>query len=191
MNVITKQLQTLQLDEIIPYENNPRDNELAVDDVVNSILQCENLDPIEIDENNIILSGHTRLLALKRLGYSETEVIRYIGLTEQQKKKYRLLTNKTGEKATWDISKLDFELAELDFGDYDFGFDDTFSIDDMQEVDAYDKQNDAREHFQSTFTFPIENREKIISYLAKHKGDVVRRIIEEADAECSPVEYNV
>lgn len=83
MNVITKQLQTLQLDEIIPYENNPRDNELAVDDVVNSILQCENLDPIEIDENNIILSGHTRLLALKRLGYSETEVIRYIGLTEK------------------------------------------------------------------------------------------------------------
>lgn len=50
MNVITKQLQTLQLNEIIPYENNPRDNELAVDDVVNSILQCENLDPIEIDE---------------------------------------------------------------------------------------------------------------------------------------------
>lgn len=190
MNVITKQLQTLQLDEIIPYENNPRDNELAVDDVVNSILQCENLDPIEIDENNIILSGHTRLLALKRLGYSETEVIRYIGLTEQQKKKYRLLTNKTGEKATWDISKLDFELAELDFGDYDFGFDDTFSIDDIQEVDSYDKQNDTREHFRSTFTFPIENREKIISYLAKHKGDIVKRIIEEADAECSPVESN-
>lgn len=122
MNVITKQLQTLQLSSIIPYENNPRDNKLAVDDVVNSILQCENLDPIEIDEDNIILSGHTRLLALKRLGYSETEVIRYIGLTEKQKKKYRLLTNKTGEKATWDISKLDFELAELDFGDYDFGF---------------------------------------------------------------------
>lgn len=190
MNVIKKQLQTLQLDEIVPYENNPRDNELAVDDVVNSILQCENLDPIEIDENNIILSGHTRLLALKRLGYSETEVIRYIGLTEQQKKKYRLLTNKTGEKATWDISKLDFELAELDFGDYDFGFDDTFSIDDMQEVDSYDKQNDTREHFQSTFTFPIKNREKIISYLAKHKGDIVKRIIEEADAECSPVESN-
>lgn len=183
MNVIKKQLQTLQLNEIVPYENNPRDNEPAVDDVVNSILQCENLDPIEIDENNIILSGHTRLLALKRLGYSETEVIRYIGLTEQQKKKYRLLTNKTGEKATWDISKLDFELAELDFEDYDFGFDDTFSIDDMQEVDSYDKQNDTREHFQSTFTFPIKNREKIISYLAKHKGDIVRQIIEESERE--------
>lgn len=183
MNVITKQLQTLQLNEIIPYENNPRDNELAVDDVVNSILQCENLDPIEIDENNIILSGHTRLLALKRLEYSETEVIRYIGLTEQQKKKYRLLTNKTGEKATWDISKLNFELAELDFEDYDFGFDDVFSIDDMQEVDAYDKENDTREHFQSTFTFPIEKRDKIISYLAKHKSDIVKQIIEECERE--------
>lgn len=181
--MIKKQLQTLQLADIIPYENNPRDNELAVEDVIQSIKQCENLDPIEIDENNIILSGHTRLLALKRLGYSETEVIRYIGLTEQQKKKYRLLTNKTGEKATWNISKLDFEMADLDFDDYDFGFDDTFSIDDIQEVDSYDKQNDTREHFQSTFTFPIEKREKIISYLAKHKSDIVKQIIEESDKE--------
>lgn len=190
MNVIKKQLLTLQLSEIIPYENNPRDNESAVENVVNSILQCNNLDPIEIDEDNIILSGHTRLLALKRLGYSETEVIRYIGLTEQQKKKYRLLTNKTGEVATWDSFKLDLELAELDFEDYDFGFDDVFSIDNMQEVDAYDKQNDTREYFQSTFTFPIEKRDKIISYLAKHKPDIVERIIKEADAECSPAESN-
>lgn len=183
MNVIKKQLLTLPLDEIIPYENNPRDNESAVEDVVNSIRQCENLDPIEIDENNVIVSGHTRLMALKRLGYSETEVIRYIGLTEQQKKKYRLLTNKTGEVAAWDSFKLEFELAELDFEDYDFGFDDVFSIDDMQEVDAYDKENDTREHFQSTFTFPIDKRDKIISYLAKHKGDIVKRIIEESEKE--------
>ena len=117
-----KEFVTLALSEIIPYENNPRINDEAVGDVVESIKQCENLDPIEIDENNVILAGHTRLKALQELGYTETECIRYSGLTEEQKKKYRLLSNKTGEKAEWDLEKLKIELADLDFGDFDFGF---------------------------------------------------------------------
>ena len=115
-----KEFVTLALSEIIPYENNPRINDEAVGDVVESIKQCENLDPIEIDENNVILAGHTRLKALQELGYTETECIRYSGLTEEQKKKYRLLSNKTGEKAEWDLEKLKMELADLDFGDFDF-----------------------------------------------------------------------
>ena len=118
-----KEFVTLALSEIIPYENNPRINDEAVSDVIESIKQCENLDPIEIDENNVILAGHTRLKALQELGYTETECIRYSGLTEEQKKKYRLLSNKTGEKAEWDLEKLKIELADLDFGDFDFGFD--------------------------------------------------------------------
>ena len=118
-----KEFVTLALSEIIPYKNNPRINNEAVGDVVESIKQCENLDPIEIDENNVILAGHTRLKALQELGYTETECIRYSGLTEKQKKKYRLLSNKTGEKAEWDLEKLKIELADLDFGEFDFGFD--------------------------------------------------------------------
>ena len=118
-----KEFVTLALSKIIPYENNPRINDEAVGDVVESIKQCENLDPIEIDENNVILAGHTRLKALQELGYTETECIRYSGLTEEQKKKYRLLSNKTGEKAEWDLEKLKIELADLDFGEFDFGFD--------------------------------------------------------------------
>jgi len=121
--MIKKEFVTLTLDELIPYENNPRKNEEAIPDTMESIRQCENLDPIEIDENNVILSGHTRLLALQKLGYTETEVIRYSGLTEDQKKKYRLLANKTGEKSGWDFEKLEEELANMDFGGFDFGFD--------------------------------------------------------------------
>lgn len=63
--MINKEFLTLPIDEVIPYENNPRVNDTAVNDVVASIRQCENIDPIEVDENNIILSGHTRLKALK------------------------------------------------------------------------------------------------------------------------------
>ena len=120
---MNKEFITLKLNEIIPYDNNPRFNDEAVRDVIESIKQTDNLDPIEIDENNVILSGHTRLKALLKMGYTETQCIRYSGLTDEQKRKYRLLANKTGEKAEWDFEKLEQELEDLDFGDYDFGFD--------------------------------------------------------------------
>lgn len=121
--MITKRYETRKLSELIPYENNPRFNEEAVADVVESIKQTGNLDPIEVDENMVILSGHTRLKALKKLKYTETEVLVYEGLTEEQKRKYRILANKTGEKAQWDMTKLQEELEGLDFGNFDFGFD--------------------------------------------------------------------
>jgi site-specific DNA-methyltransferase (adenine-specific) len=120
---VKKSFITVPLDKLIPYENNPRINEPAIPDTVESIKQCENLDPIEVDEGFVILSGHTRLLALKQLGYTETEVVQYEGLTEEQKRKYRILANKTGEAAEWDFSKLEQELADLDFSDFSFDFD--------------------------------------------------------------------
>ena len=120
---ITKEYITLNIEDIIPYENNPRINDDAVAGVVESIKQCGELDPIEVDENNVILSGHTRLLAYKELGYDSISVLRITGLTESQKRKYRLLTNKTGEVAGWDFDKLELELEGLDFDGFDFGFD--------------------------------------------------------------------
>ena len=121
--MITKEFITVKLDELHPYENNPRINDSAVSHVKASIEQCENLDPIEIDENGVILSGHTRLLALQELGYTETEVVRISGLDEDQKRKYRILANKTNEIADWDFNKLAEELDGLDFDGFDFGFD--------------------------------------------------------------------
>ena len=121
--MVKKEFIQIKIEDLIPYSNNPRHNEEAVPDVAESIRQCGDLDPIEVDENNVILSGHTRLLALRQQGFTETDVIRYTGLTEEQKKKYRLLANKTGEKATWDLDKLAEELDDLDFDGFDFGFD--------------------------------------------------------------------
>ena len=120
---ITKEYITLSIEDIIPYKNNPRINDDAVAGVVESIRQCGELDPIEVDENNIILSGHTRLKAYNQLGYDSISVLRITGLTEPQKRKYRLLTNKTGEVAAWDFDKLELELEGLDFDGFDFGFD--------------------------------------------------------------------
>lgn len=117
-----KEFITARIDDLIPYENNPRKIEEAIPDTLESMRQVGVIDPIEVDEDNIILSGHTRLAALKQLGETETEVVRVSGLSEEQKKKYRILANKVGEKSQWDFEKLNIELEDLDFDDYDFGF---------------------------------------------------------------------
>ena len=113
------QLKKIELSKIKPYEKNARKNDDAVEYVVKSIEQCEYIAPIILDENNVILAGHTRYKALKKLGYKEAECVIKEGLTEEQKKKYRLLDNKTAEFAEWDFNLLEDELADLDFGDLD------------------------------------------------------------------------
>lgn len=118
-----KEYIKVPIDSLVPYENNPRKNEEAVPYVEESINQVGYITPIVIDENNVILAGHTRLKALIEKGENDQiEVLKVSGLTEEQKKKYRLLDNKTGEKAGWDFAKLEEELAGLDFGDFDFEF---------------------------------------------------------------------
>lgn len=111
--------QVLKLSEIVPYENNARKNDKAVKDVAESIKQCGYIAPIIVDENNVILAGHTRYKALKKLGYKEITVRKISGLTEEQKRKYRLLDNKTNELADWDFEKLKDEINGLDFSEFD------------------------------------------------------------------------
>lgn len=115
------ELRTVKVDSIIPYENNPRKNDDAVKYVKESIAQCGYISPIIVDENMIVLAGHTRLKAIQELGWKEVEVKIQTGLSEEQKKKYRILDNKTSEFADWDTEKLLEELDGLDFNGFDFG----------------------------------------------------------------------
>ena len=117
------ELTLTKLKDIRPYERNPRRNDNAVDAVAESIKQCSYIAPIIVDEDGVILAGHTRYKALKKLGYKECEVIVKAGLTDEQKRKYRILDNKTNELAEWDIDFLNMELDGLDFDGFDFGFD--------------------------------------------------------------------
>lgn len=112
---------TRRLADLKPYENNPRVNDDAVDDVAESIRQCTYVAPIIIDEEGVILAGHTRYKALKKLGYEECQVLLVSSLTEEQKKKFRLYDNKTAEFSEWNVTKLNAELDGLDFCGYDFG----------------------------------------------------------------------
>lgn len=113
-------LVTLSIDEIKPYKNNPRKNDKAVSSVIESIKQCTYITPIVVDEEHEILAGHTRYKALKALEVKDVECLVCDGLTEEQKKKYRYLDNKTGEKATWDLMKLEVELEGIDLEGFDF-----------------------------------------------------------------------
>ena len=123
--------------DIHPYPNNPRKNSDAVDAVAESIRQCGYCAPIIVDEDHIILAGHTRYKALKKLGWKECPVLLLQGMSDEQKRKYRLLDNKTGEIATWDLDALAEELEALDFDGFDFGFEvsETVTDDEAQEDD--------------------------------------------------------
>jgi len=107
--------------KLVPYERNPRINKKAVDAVAKSIQRVGNNDPIEVNEKNVILCGHTRKLALEKLGIKTTDILVITGLTEKQQKEYRITNNKTSELAEWD-----FEILEADFSSdelLEFGFD--------------------------------------------------------------------
>lgn len=124
-------LTTMQIEDIHPYPNNPRRNDGAVDAVAESIRQCGYVAPIIVDEDGVILAGHTRYKALQKLGWAECEVIVKEGLSEEQKRKYRILDNKTAELASWDFDLLETELEGLDFEGFDFGL----SVDDSEGLD--------------------------------------------------------
>jgi hypothetical protein len=112
----------MKVEDLIPYINNPRNNENAVDKVASSISEFGFKNPIIIDKNNIVINGHTRLLASKKLGLKEVPVIRADDLTEAQVKAFRIADNKTSEYATWDEDLLKIELEQLE--EMNFNLDD-------------------------------------------------------------------
>lgn len=179
--MITKLFTSLPISQLVPYENNPRINDDAVADVMESIKQTGNLDPIEVDEDYVILQGHTRLKALKKLGYTETEVVIYQGLTEEQKIKYLLLGNKTAERAEWDEQKLLEELEKVDFEGYDFGFD--FAQELEEEQNPY-SPNVKIPQYEVTGAKPL------LAELCDHaKTDAMIAKIEEADVSPEEKEF--
>lgn len=110
---MNRQIEIVGMDEITPYENNPRINDNAIDKVVESISEFGFTNPILLDENNVIIAGHTRYEASKVLGLDEVPCIYLTDLSEEQIKAYRLVDNKASEFAGWDFEALSRELAEI------------------------------------------------------------------------------
>ena len=96
------------------YENNPRNNDLAVEKVKYSIERLGFLFPIIVDMNFVIVCGHTRVRACRELGLSSVPCIIVDELTEEQVNLFRLIDNKTSEYSSWDFEKFKSELATVD-----------------------------------------------------------------------------
>lgn len=129
------------IDELVPYENNPRDNTAAIDAVAASIKEFGFKNPIIIDSDNVIVAGHTRLKAAQKLKIQNVPCVVADDLTQEQVNAFRLADNKTAELAEWDLELLNSELELIDGIDMtEFGFE--LDIADEQEVveDEFDEE---------------------------------------------------
>lgn len=107
-------IELYDIDKIIPYVNNPRNNENAVDKVAASIKEFGFQQPIVIDKDNVVIVGHTRLLAANKIGLIKVPVVVAKNLTKAQTKAYRIADNKASEYAKWDNNLLKIELEQLE-----------------------------------------------------------------------------
>lgn len=130
----------MDINQLIPYENNPRKNDKAVEIVAKSINEFGFKVPIIIDKNNVIVCGHTRYKAAKKLGLTDVPVIVADDLTDDQVKAFRLVDNKTSELASWDEELLIQELLDIELDMTEFNFeepllndDDDFNVDEAIE----------------------------------------------------------
>jgi len=183
----TEQIIVKDINSIIPYINNPRHNKEAVDLVAASISEFGFKNPIILDSKNVIVAGHTRFAAAKKLGLKEVPCIVADDLTEQQIKAFRLADNKVAEAATWDMDLLKIELDGItDIDMSNLGFDDISLGDETTEGHSGVSEDDVPEK-------PDEPNTKVgdIYQLGKHRlicGDctdvaVIDRLMDGAKAD--------
>lgn len=176
MNVIE-----ISIDELKEYKNNPRKNDAAVAGVTESIKEFGFKVPIVVDKDNVIVCGHTRLKAARKLGYATVPCVIADDLDDEQIKAFRLADNKTSELADWEFDLLDDELAEICNIDMSaFGFEDDECqsyIDELLE-NGYKPKESGKETFEVTFILPIEAEDDVRAYIKKNtKAPIVDEIL--------------
>jgi hypothetical protein len=122
-------VENIAVSKLIPYaKNTKKHDDKQIANVAESIKQYGFVQPIVIDKDNIVVIGHCRLLASKKLKLKEVPCVCVDDLTEEQVKALRIVDNKTNE-SEWDIEFLTEELAEIDLSEFDFDF----NIDDIED----------------------------------------------------------
>ena len=133
------QITLLDIDKIKPYKNNPRKNEQAIEFVAESIREFGFKVPITVDKNYVIITGHTRYEACKKLNIDKIPCIIIKDLSDEQIKAFRLADNKVSEKAEWDFNKLEEELKNIkDIQMELYGFiksEEDFNWDEVEDLD--------------------------------------------------------
>lgn len=155
-------IELIPIDKIIPYENNIKEHpQEQVDKLKESIKEFDFNDPISVDENNIILEGHGRFMALKQLGEKTAKVIKIKHLNEVQKKKYRIYHNQLTMSTGFNVEKLKLELdaINIDLGEIvnaeiileNLGF----SKDDIKNLGLTDEEKEELNNYSKKIKAPI------------------------------------
>ncbi len=188
-------IELMPLDQVVPYARNPRINAHAVDKVASSIKEFGFRQPIVVDAEHVIVVGHVRYEAAKRLGLKKVPVHIAAELTPEQIKAYRITDNRVGEESEWDKALLQLEIVELEEAAFSaelLGFNDEelrdikAAVDGLLEDGFGDDENDDIEEADTTarigaYSFPIE-REQYLEWLEGIKqsaGFEKKEIIEE------------
>lgn len=167
LNIIEKPVY-----DLIPYANNPRNNEKAVSKVAESIKEFGFKVPVVIDANDVIVCGHTRVKAAKLLDMDTVPCVVADDLTDEQVRAFRLADNKVSELAEWDFDKLDDEMSMLEeFNMEDFGFE-------FSEADVGEKVN-AREKTYNAYNMPFIDLSRAAGYYQFPVIDGVDHVPEE------------
>ena len=165
------------INDIIPYENNPRKNDEAVDYVANSIKEFGFKVPIIVDKENVIVTGHTRYKASQKLGLEKVPVIYADDLTEEQIRAFRIADNKVAEFSTWDLDKLDLELEDINIDMGNFGIENL----DIEAIDGDDE-----EISESNFNYKEQYGVIVMCKSEVEQEEVYNRLTEEG-YECKVV----
>ena len=162
-------IEVLPIDSLKPYENNAKIHTPAqVAQIAASIQEFGNNDPIAVDENNMVIEGHGRILALKSLGVKEAECIRLVGMTDDQKRAYIHIHNQLTMNTGFDMDILTQELKSIEGIDMSFfGFDMDFSID--QDFDFDDGQNVEDELLSSSAAKEPRTKRGQLWQLGRHR----------------------
>jgi len=177
-------IELMPVDQVIPYARNPRINAHAIEKVAASIKEFGFRQPIVTDKELVIVVGHVRYEAAKRLGLKKVPVHVATELTAEQIKAYRITDNRVGEESEWDKALLQLEITELD--DASYGTDMLgFNAEELKEIQASldglengfgDDEDDEIEEADTTariasYTFPIP-REQYLEWMEAMKQEV-------------------
>lgn len=184
MEIINKKIEELK-----PYENNPRNNEKAIDYVANSIKQFGFKVPLVIEKDGTIVTGHTRYEACKKLGIEEIPCIVADDLSKKQIKAFRIADNKTNDMAEWNDDLLSIELKDIlddiDMTDFGFGeFELSILTEDMEPEDYDDDL--IKEYSENADNF-LTNKRCIITYKSEQQEQWLKKLLNEENEELKVV----
>ena len=146
------QIVNIDIDKLIPYARNPRKNDNAITKVASSIKEFGFKQPIVVDKDMVVIAGHTRLDAAKKLSLKEVPVLIANDLTPAQIKAYRIADNKVSEYSEWDYELLKLELDDLKLLEFDVNL---TGIDSSDEVYNIDNNQINDEKYSTKITTPI------------------------------------